>query len=567
MFISKFNIKNKIAPNFSKQMDAFSALIILVLFLPFSIMAQEVPEIISNKTIRTQNYLPDFSYAGYHFGESKIPNPKGTIVKATDYGVIANDELDDSKALVKAIKEASAIVGDVILELPAGKIILSDILYIERSNFILRGAGSGPDGTEFFCPRPMIYLKNQESLAELREYLTTTNKRQVEKENNIDLPFSQFAWSGGMIWTQVPNQRVKSYLEKYDTTPTILAKVLQGKIGENTITVSDVNGLKVGDVVELELFNKEGENAPILNAIYNKSKVKIGSSHWKNPTLALVKQQVQIVSISKNKITIKTPLLLSITPNYEAILTEWKHLNEVGIEHLKITFPDAPRVAHHVEPGFNGIFLTRIFNSWVQDVTITNADSGILTEEIANVSIQDITTNGKNIAHYTVAMGGVHNVLVENLKVYNKAVHPLSFNTFATKNVYKNCELFTDPDLDQHAGANFQNLFDAIKVHLTPKKDNSYALFEGGGASYWKPSHGSYSTFWNINVDVLEGNPDDTILLNGMEEGPFARIIGVNGNRKFDVKYGPDAYIEFINKSLMSIPSLYDFQLGKRLQK
>lgn len=566
MFIPNFDIKNKILQSFNKQMDVFSALIILVLFSPFSIMAQEVPEIISNKAVRTQNYLPDFSYAGYHFGESKIPNPKGTIVKATDYGVIANDELDDSKALVKAIKEASAIVGDVILELPAGKIILSDILYIERSNFILRGSGSGTGGTEIFCPRPMIYLKNQESLAELREYLTTTNKRQVEKENNIDLPFSQFAWSGGMIWTQVPNQRVKSYLEKYDSTPVVLAKVLQGKMGENTITVSDVNGLKVGDVVELDLFNKEGENAPILNAIYNKSNVKIGSSHWKNPTLALVKQQVQIVSLSKNKITFKTPLLLSITPNYEAILTEWKHLNEVGIEHLKITFPDAPRVAHHVEPGFNAIFLTRIFNSWVQDVTITNADSGILTEEIANVSIQDITTNGKNIAHYTVAMGGVHNVLVENLKVYNKAVHPLSFNTFATKNVYKNCELFTDPDLDQHAGVNFQNLFDAIKVHLTPKKDNSYALFEGGGANYWKPSHGSYSTFWNINVNVLEGNPNDTILLNGMEEGPFARIIGVTGNRKFNVKYGPDAYIEFINKALVSIPSLYEFQLGKRLQ-
>ena len=547
-----------------RKPTSFLLLIFFSLF-PFAIVAQEIPKIISDKTIRKENYLPDFSYAGYHFGESKIPNLNGKIVKATDYGVVANDELDDSKALLKAIKEASQFSGNVILELPTGKLILSDILYIERSNFIIRGAGSGTDGTEIFCPRPMLYLKNQESLAELREYLTTSNKRQVEKENNIDLPFSQFAWSGGMIWTQVPNQRVKSYLEKYDSPPLVLAKVKEGKMGEKTISVSDVNGLKVGDIVELELFNKEGENGPIINAIYNKSKVKIGSSHWKNPTLALVKQQVQIESISKNKITLKTPLLLSITPNYEAILTEWKHLDEVGIEHLKITFPEAQRVAHHVEPGYNGIYLTRVFNSWVQDVTISNSDSGILTEEIANVTIQDITTNGKNIAHYTVAMGGVHNVLVDNLKVYNKAVHPLSFNTFSTKNVYKNCELFTDPDLDQHAGANFQNLFDAIKVHLKPKSNNSYALFEGGGANYWKPSHGSYSTFWNINVDVLEGNPDETILLDGMEEGPFARIIGINGNRKFEVKYGPDAYIECVNKLMEKIPSLYDYQLKKRV--
>jgi hypothetical protein len=408
-------------------------------------------------------------------------------------------------------------------------------------------------------------MKNQESLAELREYLTTTDKRQVEKENNIDLPFSQFAWSGGFIWTQVPKQRVKYYLDKYDTPQNILAKVVQGKRGENVFYVSDSKGLKVGDVVELEMFNKDGEKGGIIEALYKNSKVKIGSSHWKLPSLPLVRQQVEIDAISKNKVTIKSPLLIDVKPNYQALLVEWNHLTEVGIEHLRISFPDAPRVAHHLEPGFNGIFLTRIFNSWVTDVTINNADSGILTEEIANVTIKDIVTEGKNIAHYTVAMGGVHNVLVENLKVYNKAVHPLSFNTFSTKNVYENCEIFTDPDLDQHAGANHQNLFDNIKVHFEPNTDNTYPLFAGGGASYWKPSHGAYSTFWNITVAISGNNLNVPIELNGMEEGPFARIIGINGNRNFTVKYGPDSYIEFVNQSMKKIPSLYNYQLKKRL--
>lgn len=107
-------------------------------------------------------------------------------------------------------------------------------------------------------------------------------------------------------------------------------------------------------------------------------------------------------------------------------------------------------------------------------MVIENADSGILTEEIANVTIKNITTKGTNIAHYTVAMAGVHNVLAENIKVFNKAVHPLSFNTFSTKNVYLNCEVFVDPVLDQHSGVNHQNLFDKITLHLTPNKDRSY---------------------------------------------------------------------------------------------
>ena len=251
----------------------------LIIINSSQLYAQETPQIISQKEVYSQNFLPDFSYAGYHFGNTSLPEIKEKVILATDFGVKANDNLDDSKALLKAFKAAHEVTGNVVLQLPAGKIILSDILYIERSNFVLRGAGSGKEGTEIFCPRPMMYLKEQESLAELREYLTSTGKRQVEKENNIDLPFSQYAWSGGFIWTQVPKQRVKSYMEKYDTPPTVLAKVIQGKRGEKEFIVSDVNGLKVGDVVELDLFNKEGEKAEIIEALYRNSKTKIGNSH------------------------------------------------------------------------------------------------------------------------------------------------------------------------------------------------------------------------------------------------------------------------------------------------
>ncbi|KLT69315.1 hypothetical protein [Flavobacterium sp. ABG] len=545
----------------------YYGIFISTLLIPLNAISQQLPKILNTQQKSVTTYLPDFSYAGYHFGETNLPEVQGKIINAVDFGVKANDELDDSKALLKAIKAANAIEGNVILQLPAGRIILSTILYLERSNFVLRGTGSGKNGTEFYCPRPMMYLKDPESLAELREYLTTFDKRQRENENNIDLAFSQYAWSGGFIWTQIPNERVKSYLDKYEPTPIVLAKVSSGTMGEHTITVSDLNGLKVGDVVELQLFNKDGENGEIIKDLYQGAPVKPGSHHWKFPKLPIVRQQVEITKISGSKITLKTPLTIGIKPSYQAQLVEWKHLNEVGIEHLRFTFPDIPRVAHHVEPGNNGIFLTRVFNSWVKDVTITNADSGILAEEIANVTIQDIVTDGNHMAHYTVTLGGVHNVLVKNLKVYNKAVHPLSFNTFATKNVYQNCEVFADPLLDQHSGANHQNLFDHIMVHLTPDNTKSYALFGGGGADYWKPSHGPYSTFWNLNVQV--SNPEEhtkPVLLYGMKDGPFARIIGVNGNTTFEVKYEPEPYIEFLNKSMEKVPSLYDYQLKKRLK-
>ncbi|SFD54933.1 hypothetical protein [Flavobacterium phragmitis] len=538
------------------------AIIVSCGFFMNTILAQELPKIITSKT----NYLPDFSYAGYRFGESPIPEVNGKIINAEDFGVKADDHLDDSKALLKAFKAANAVEGNVILQLPKGKIILSDILYIERSNFVLRGTGSDENGTEIYCPRPMMYLKDPESLAELREYLTTFDKRQREPENNVDLPFSQYAWSGGFIWTQVSGERVKSYLDKYEPEANVLAKVNSGKMGEFTINVSNVKNLKAGDIVELQLFNKEGENGEIIKDLYQGAKVKPGSHHWQFPKLPIVRQQVEIVKISGSKITLKTPLTISIKPVYQAQLVEWKHLNEVGIEHIRFTFPDIPRVAHHVEPGNNGIFLTRLFNSWVKDVKITNADSGILAEEVSNVTVQDITTDGPHLSHYTVTLGGVHNVLVKNLKIYNKTVHPLSFNTFATKNVYQDCEIFADALLDQHSGANHQNLFDNIIVHITPDKNNSYFLFGGGGAEYWKPSHGPFSTFWNLNVQVTNPNPAKPVLLYGMKDGAFARIIGVHGNAKFEIKYDVDPYIEFLNTSIEKIPSLYAYQLQRRLK-
>lgn len=532
----------------------------------FNLNAQDLPKIISDSDFMPENYLPDFSYAGYRNGEVSLPNADGKVYNAEDFGVIPNDKLDDTKALIKAIDSISKFEGNVTLQLPKGRIILSDIIYITRSNFVLKGTGTGKNGTELYFPRPLMYVPNSESLQELREYLIEFNKRQKEKENNINLPFSQYAWSGGYIWTKVPDVRVKPYLQKYEKPYNVLAEISQGKRGEFSFKASNIKNLKVGDVVELQLFNKDGKDAAIISDLYKIDVKKIGGHHWNFPDLPLVKQQVRIVKVKGKTITINAPLTIDIKPSYKAQLVEWKHLTEVGIQDFKITFPQAPRVAHHVEPGYNGIYLTRVYNSWVNNIVIDNADSGVLTEEIANTTIKNIKTQGKNLAHYTVAMSGTYNVLAENVKVYNKAVHPLSFNTLATKCVYLNCEVFEDPILDQHSGANHQNLFDNIKVHLNVNEDNSYPLFAGGGAGYWKPSHGAFSTFWNINVTLLNDlNNQNTTVLNGMKDGPFARVIGVNGNSDFKIEYEPKAYIEFTNNDMEIVPSLYKYQLKKRL--
>lgn len=221
-----------------------------------------------------------------------------------------------------------------------------------------------------------------------------------------------------------------------------------------------------------------------------------------------------------------------------------------------------------MERGYNGIHFTSVYNGWIRDINIHNSDSGILTYNSANVTVDTIETFGDHIAHYSVHAGNVHNMLVKNLTVNQPAVHSLSLNTQSTKCVFKNAIVNTAAILDQHAGANHQNLFDNITLKVTAKRDEDglyYPIWDGSGAGYWQPGHGRYNTTWNLKVNVIDGAQRHEIVeLRGSAEGPNARIIGVSGNGYFKLGYFPAPYIERLNQSMDDVPSLYDYQLRQR---
>lgn len=544
-------------------------LIVALILFGVTINRLSAQTLLPLKALKQQRmYLPDYSWAGYHNSERPLPDTLGEVLRLTDFGAIADDGLDDSQALQQALQAAQQTQGAVTIQLPPGRLILSEIFYLERSEILLRGSGSGPGGSELYFPYPLDMLPDPSALQELREYLVRYDKRQKEPEYNIDVAFSQYAWAGGYFWTRVPGVRVKSYLAEYDTPTEVLATITRGKRGTSSFSVADASQLSEGQVVELQWYNKGGENGSLLQAMYGKTPPTIGSHHWRNPEAALVRQRSRITGIDGTQVTLADELIMEMNTDWQPKVVAWQHLEEVGFAHFKLTFPPSNDFPHHKEAGFNGFFLTRLFNGWVDDVVIENADSGILTEELANVTLQNITTTGSKQAHYTVTMGGVHNVLVKNLIVDNHARHPLSFNTYSTKNVYTRCQVRHDPILDQHSGANHQNLFDHIQVQVTLAPDQtSYPLFVGGGAGYWKPSHGAYSTFWNIQVQFANGlDQSGPIVLDGMQDGPQARLIGVRGNRPIKVVYGPDAYVAGSNQA-PRVPSLFEYQVEQRLKK
>ena len=513
--------------------------------------------------------LPDFSYAGYQFGLGTPPISRGETILASDYGVTANDEIDDSKALNSALDAAHQIDGPVTLQLPAGRLVISEILAIQRSDIIVRGAGSGPLGTELHFPRPLAAIDKSDRLNELRTYLQKYEKRQRVPRRNIDELFSEYSWTGGFIWVQKPGTRAASYLEEYDPVIEPMARIQSGTRGGRIVKVDEAADLKVGQALQIHWFNRAGEEGSLISEIYGDTNLKVGSHHWSFPDRPLVRQTTRILSIRGNTVEIGDPLLHNISDKVPAQFSKWEHLQQVGLEDFAITFPESPYFGHHMERGYNGIYVTSVIDGWVRDIRFENADSGILTYNSANLTIDNIRSQGDRRAHYAVHLGNVHNVLVRGLTVENPVIHSLTFNTQSTKSVYQNATVLSASVLDQHAGANHQNLFDNVTLHIDAKRKNGaayYPVWDGSGAGYWQPGHGRFSTTWNLNVIVNSGAlRDESVALEGLAEGPDAFIVGVHGNREFSVDYRPVPKSQIVNRQ-PEIKSLYDWQLKKRAQ-
>ncbi|MBX2848461.1 MAG: glycoside hydrolase family 55 protein [Acidiferrobacterales bacterium] len=185
----------------SRKNTVVSQALLAIAILCYSTLANATPTILDLATDGKVR-LPDFSYAGYKHGVEPIPLVKQKVINVADYGAVANDGRDDSKAILKALEKAHAIDGSVVVAFPQGQLIISEILRIKRGNIVLRGVGSGEGGTSLFFPRPLKMIDKGESLKELTEYLSQYDKRQKEKHNNINELFSEYSWTGGFIWVQ-----------------------------------------------------------------------------------------------------------------------------------------------------------------------------------------------------------------------------------------------------------------------------------------------------------------------------------------------------------------------------
>ncbi len=487
-------------------------------------------------------YLPDFSYAGYHNGEAPLPTGKGwKTINVLDYGATPNDNTNDTKAIKNAISAAEKISEGVVLSFPPGRFILRNVLIIDKDKFILRGAGSQKGGTVLAVTMPMKSMNKPPVIQEIDNDIRSANRR----TDDGDL-FSSFSWSGGVIWLGSTEFRGATGTAA-QTTGTALR-------GSHSVSTKDASDVTVGDVVQLRYYDNSTAN-PLHKHIYGCSSSDLpdgfGGGLPKNPE---VWQNITVESVSGNTVNFKEPLNHDIQSGWHGLLKTRKWFPEMGIEGISIEFPDVPYAGHHIEEGYNGIYIKDGLNCWINDVRITNSDSGIIIETSKNVTVQNVLIDGRG-GHYALMTSDSDQVLFRDFQSYTRTCHNLSFNTSSRTAVYTHGKV-SDTSFDQHNGMNHQNLLDDIDVFGEVRD-----LWVHGGNNSGRPTHGAFNTFWNLRFSPASQVP---VQGTSIKDGPNAYMVGLSSDALLMFTYGPNAYTEGLGRRDLAVPSLYEYQLSRR---
>ena len=164
-----------------------------------------------------QSRLPDFSFAGYHCGETPLPAlAPGVSVK--DFGAKGDGVTDDTQSFLDALAKAKTGA----IEIPPGRYKITKILEITRPGLVLRGAGA--DRTFLFFPVPLNDIQPKWS--------ATTEGRRT----------SDYSWAGGMVWFRGT--------ERGQALATVTAGANRG---DTSLKVSSTNRFKPGQRIQIFL--------------------------------------------------------------------------------------------------------------------------------------------------------------------------------------------------------------------------------------------------------------------------------------------------------------------------
>ncbi len=457
-----------------------------------------------------QSRLPDFSFAGYHFGNDPIPEiPINANVK--DFGARGDGTSDDTEAFLKAI--ASVSNGTVFI--PAGRYRITQVLKLTRSNLVLRGAGR--DATVLCFPKSLT-----EMVGPAPEWAGSKTAQE------------RWSWGGGVIWCQGKDTGTKQTVV---TVPS--------KRGDRTLTLSSTQGITACMTIRLIQHDPPDDSLGLhLHADYSRAGVHL----LKKLKGKLVDWISKVTVVSGNQVTLDRPLRVDVRLEWSPeIFSSRPSVQEIGLEDFTIEFPDSPYDGHFTEKGFNGIYFDDVHHSWVRNVTILDSDNGILCTPTDQLGIsRNLTISGLRLAnqwrakavngHHGIALEGPQDCLITDFVVDSQFIHDLTVDTVCCGNVFSKGR-GRNLCLDHHTLAPYENLFTEIDAGIGDR------LWASGGPGDGGPGSAARETLWNIRATSppAEVAPHPQLNIVGMKAWPTLKF-GMS-NEDFFKEFGGDLLV------------------------
>jgi hypothetical protein len=460
----------------------------------------------NGETWKPDSRLPDFSFAGYHSGERPIPRIR-PVADVRRHGARGDGKTDDTKAFQEAVRKAKE--GAILI--PAGRYVLTDVIEIRKPGIVLRGAG--PDKTIL---------------------VVTKSLEQVYGAKSVDSVKSRYSFGGGFIAVTGGDRGRK------------LADVTApAKRGDRRLTLSKASGIKRGDLVRLTQGNHRALGRHIHADRQDPGKATFSEKKRFTDWVA------RVTAVGGSQIQLDRPLRLDVRPEWKPEIHAWAPtVTEVGIEDLALVFPGVEKKPHLKEEGFNAIHLRGAANSWIRNVTVTDADNGVIAGgcrfcRVEKMRFREAKRKGITGHHALWATGGTQDCLFTDFRMETKYVHDLTVEGLACGNVFRRGAAVS-MNFDHHRNAPYENLFTNLDVG-DPRR-----VWASSGRGDRGPHTGARETFWNIRAakGKIPKRPD----------WPLINIVGMAGYKPESSPTGP-----WVEPAVVQPPDLYEAQIKKRL--
>jgi hypothetical protein len=334
---------------------------ILVVVAPSVLAAQTSTWVFAGPDGRLQyqtddqgNRILDFSFAGYKGGGVSLPVPP---VQQT----VSPSGADDTSAIQAAIDAVSALTPDAngvrgAILLAPGSFNCSATLNVTTSGVVVRGSGSGPDGTII---------------------------------NMTGSPHTAFRLAGSGSWQTAGGAAAMTD-----------AYVPSGAMSFN---VDDASGFTVGDTILIKRpvtaawVSFMGMDLLVSSSGQPQTWLSVGST---------INTDRVITSIAGNQITLDAPLSDSfdstvLAPPGGTIVhyTFSGRISQVGVEHLSVIAP--PLNVDITHPQFIGLSMSAVLNSWGRDLGFQDTQNTVSIGD----TVKQVTLDSVNVTHTVTHTG------------------------------------------------------------------------------------------------------------------------------------------------------------------